>query len=332
MEIVLISQVLLLPFTLNFVNMAGGVGIVQAHSPIYQLLVLWGHQLILCICLVVVTISLYKKNKSGVVGGEDKPSSSGLPGYMKTIAYEDAYMIILFISAFGLIFLPEVIYIKDIYGITYQRANTMFKFTFQSFIMMGIAAGYVVVRLINVITRTYGKALASVGMAIVIGLPMMFPFYAIKGYYGNIFKENYKGLNGERFLESRYADDYYAVQWLKDNVDGQPVVLEAAGDAYTDYERISALTGLPTVVGWGGHEWLWRGGYDKVGARVEDVRLIYESDDIDETLRLIRKYGVSYIVIGQLEKDKYENIDIEKLTSLGNTIFTSTETIIVKVD
>jgi YYY domain-containing protein len=251
---------------------------------------------------------------------------------MKTIAFEDAYMVILFISAFGLIFLPEVIYIKDIYGITYQRANTMFKFTYQSFMMMGIAAGYVVIRLVSTVTRTYGKFLASVGMAIVIGLPMMFPFYAIEGYYGNILKGTYKGLDGEAFLESRYADDYYAVQWLKDNVKGQPVVLEAAGDAYTDYERISALTGLPTIVGWGGHEWLWRGGYDKVGVRVEDVRLIYESDDMDETLRLIRKYGVSYIVIGQLENEKYANINIEKFNSIGQRVFTSVETTIIKVD
>lgn len=330
-EIVLISQLLLLPFTLNFENMAGGVGIVKAHSPIYQLLVLWGYQLILCLCLVIVTIVLYRKNKRDLAKEGDSIGILGLPGYMKTIAFEDAYMIILFISAFGLIFLPEVIYIKDIYGITYHRANTMFKFTYQSFIMMGIASGYVVVRLISTITRTYGKFLASTAMAIVIGLPMMFPFYAIKGYYGNIFKDTYRGLDGEKFLESRYPDDYYAVQWLKDNVKGTPVVLEAAGDAYTDYERISALTGLPTVVGWGGHEWLWRGGYDKVGLRVEDVRLIYESDDLDETLRHIRKYGVSYIIVGRLENEKY-NMNPEKFDSIGQRVFTSSETIIIKVD
>ena len=330
-EIVVISQVLLLPFNLNFENMAGGVGIVQAHSPLYQLLVLWGYQLILCICLVVVTIVLYRRKKKAV-DGEEGLRVSGLPGYMKTIAYEDAYVLILFISAFGLVFLPEVIYIKDIYGITYQRANTMFKFTFQSFIMMGIASGYVVVRLINIIRKPYRKMLAIVGMAIVVGLPMIFPFYAIEGYYGKIFKKTSRGLDGEAFLENTYPDDYYAVQWLKDNVEGQCVVLEAAGDAYTDYERISALTGLPTVVGWGGHEWLWRGGYDKVGVRVEDVKLIYESDDVDETLSLIRKYQVSYIVVGQLEKEKYENINIEKLADIGNTVFTSPETIIIKVD
>lgn len=331
LEIVLISQLLLLPFTLNFENMAGGIGIVKAHSPLYQLLVLWGYQLILCICLLAVTIMLYRKKKKALPE-EDSKGISGIPGYMKTIAFEDAYMVILFISAFGLIFLPEVIYVKDIYGITYHRANTMFKFTYQSFIMMGVASGYVVVRLISTVTRAYGRVFASVAMAIVIGLPMMFPFYAIKGYYGNIFKGTRRGLDGEKFLENRYPDDYYAVKWLKDNVKGTPVVLEAAGDAYSDYERISALTGLPTVVGWGGHEWLWRGGYDKVGLRVEDVRIIYESDDIDETLRLIRKYDVSYIVIGSLEYEKYENINAWKFDSIGQRVFTSLETTIIKVD
>lgn len=331
-EIVLISQVIMLPFTLNFENMAGGVGIVKAHSPLYQLLVLWGYQLILCICLVGVTIVLYNKKKKDAAVEEGSKRISGLPGYIKTIAFEDAYMLILFISAFGLIFLPEVIYVKDIYGITYHRANTMFKFTYQSFIMMGIASGYVVVRLISSITKLGKRLIVSAAMAIVVGLPMMFIFYAIPGYYGNIFKETYKGLDGEKFLERKYPDDYYAIQWLKHNVKGSSVVLEAAGDSYTDYERISALTGLPTVVGWGGHEWLWRGGYDKVGARVEDVRLIYESDDIDETLRLIRKYDISYVVIGQLEYEKYENIKVEKFYNIGQSVFTSPETIIIKVD
>ena len=42
-------------------------------------------------------------------------------------------------------------------------------------------------------------------------------------------------------------------------IEGQPVVLEANGDSYSDYERVSAMTGLPTVLGWYVHEWLWRG-------------------------------------------------------------------------
>lgn len=27
-------------------------------------------------------------------------------------------------------------------------------------------------------------------------------------------------------------------------------MLEANGDSYSDYERVSAMTGLPTVLGW----------------------------------------------------------------------------------
>ena len=50
-----------------------------------------------------------------------------------------------------------------------------------------------------------------------------------------------------------------AIRWLDETIEGQPVVLEANGDSYSDYERVSAMTGLPTVLGWYVHEWLWRG-------------------------------------------------------------------------
>ena len=39
----------------------------------------------------------------------------------------------------GLALLPEIVYVKDIYSGSYKRANTMFKLTYQAFIMFGIS-------------------------------------------------------------------------------------------------------------------------------------------------------------------------------------------------
>ena len=44
----------------------------------------------------------------------------------------------------GLILLPEIVYVKDIYSGDYKRANTMFKLTYQAFIMFGICFGYII--------------------------------------------------------------------------------------------------------------------------------------------------------------------------------------------
>jgi len=68
---------------------------------------------------------------------------------------------------------------------------------------------------------------------------------------------------------------------------GQPVIVEAQGDSYTDYARISANTGLPTILGWTVHEWLWRGDYSVPAARIDDVRAIYE-DGLQTTINLLK--------------------------------------------
>ena len=61
--------------------------------------------------------------------------------------------------------------------------------------------------------------------------------------------------------------------WLNDNVNGQPVVLEASGDSYKDYDnRVSAMTGLSTVLGWYVHEWLWRNNLEEENQRKKMCR------------------------------------------------------------
>ena len=39
------------------------------------------------------------------------------------------------------------------------------------------------------------------------------------------------------------------------------------GGDYTDYGRVSAITGMPTAIGWQGHELQWRGGTELIGQR-----------------------------------------------------------------
>ena len=132
-------------------------------------------------------------------------------------------------------------------------------------------------------------------------------------------------------MKGRLISDYEAVMWLNENIKGRPVIVEAQGDSYTDYGRISANTGLPTILGWTVHEWLWRGSYDIPAPRIEDVRLIYESDDLDETKALLEKYDVEYVYLGNLEREKYPNINDSKFESLGDVIFETRQTRIYKI-
>jgi len=46
------------------------------------------------------------------------------------------------------------------------------------------------------------------------------------------------------------SGDEAAVHWMLEHVDGSPVVLEGLPSALTWGWRVSAFTGLPTVLGW----------------------------------------------------------------------------------
>ena len=140
-------------------------------------------------------------------------------------------------------------------------------------------------------------------------------------------------------MASQYPDDYKAVDWIRKNIlcqngsdcNNKPVILEANGDSYTDYARVSANTGLPTIIGWPVHEWLWRGSYDEAGRRIPEVTNVYESKDLNLTKDILKKYNVEYIFVGTLEKEKYKNLNTDKLLKLGKVIFESGNTKVIKI-
>ena len=154
-------------------------------------------------------------------------------------------------------------------------------------------------------------------------------------WFGNVFDPSqYQGLNATAFLETDFSADAAGIRWLKNNVEGSPVVLEANGDSYTQYERVSAMTGLPTVLGWYVHEWLWRNDVADLNARAEDVETIYTSGDSGEIRELLEKYEVAYIFIGSCEREKYgQEMNVDMLKSLGEVVFEDnwSGTCIVKV-
>jgi len=112
-------------------------------------------------------------------------------------------------------------------------------------------------------------------------------------------------LDGTRYIEQYRPDDYAAIQWLRANAAPDAVMLEATGGSYTEYNWVSAHTGIPTLLGWGGHELQWRGNYDEPARREPDIQTIYKSVDAAKTQALLDAYGIDYVYVGQLERAKY---------------------------
>lgn len=329
-----------LPFHLTFENvMVQGIGIVKIHTAFYQFSVLWAFPLLVCVPFVI-----------GILKSIGTFPEKKFWSFFYSIKYPDLYGLVLVLCAIGLIFIPEFVYVRDIYEKTAPRANTMFKLTYQAYIMFGIMMAYILVFFtVNRIKRCNGadstvmckgllrcprlQSLTGIIAILVLISTCGYLENAITHWFTGFPKRNaYQTLNATNYLETAISDDAAAIRWLNDNVEGQPIILEASGDSYQDYDnRVSAMTGLPTVLGWYVHEWLWRNDLEEENQRKEDVQTIYTSSNADQIKSLIEKYKISYLFIGSCEYEKYGEINSELLASIGKVVFRQSETTIIEV-
>ena len=326
-EILILATVIIMPFTLQFdtSNMVQGIALAQHHSLPHQLLVLWGLPGILTI-LFVVSLLIEKLR-----GAEQK----SLYHLLTSIRLPDLFAVLMGLCAIGLVLIPELVYVRDIYENGNARANTMFKLTYQAYIMFGMTMIYAIFRLLIIGKNKILKVLAFIGLFFFVWTCGYFG-NSVHSWFGEVWKPSqYKGLNATAFLETDFPEDVNGIRWLKENISDAPVVLEANGDSYSEYERVSAMTGLPTIMGWYVHEWLWRGNLSDLNAKIEEIQEIYTSTDETRVKELLEEYNVSYIFVGSCERNKYgADMNNDLLKSLGEVVFQDSEypTYIVKIN
>ncbi|MDO4620485.1 MAG: DUF2298 domain-containing protein [Lachnospiraceae bacterium] len=391
-----------LPFTMNFRMISSEVALTHSHTLLYQLLILWGLPVTI---LVVFIITLILEQKS--MRAKTRKSLWNA----NRITLPDLAVLLFGLCASGLVLMPEVIYVKDIYTESHYRANTMFKLSYQAFILFGIVMAYVLVRALVTNKREVFEAEfraeseADVGLASVLDaadlaakavlsktetaekkddpeqlteqlpdseeeeafrelqlsveertkssafskvnemhhrknrwrrvriavacagifcmlLTAGYTLTSIKSWFGNVWNASARiSDDATVYMEQTFPDDVKAVNWLINNVEGQPTILEAPGKSYSKYGRVSVTTGLPTVAGWYVHEWLWRENVAELNERNSDIEKIYTSDNAEEVKALIAKYNIRYVYIGTLEREKYGFIQDVLLQSLGTVAY-----------
>lgn len=210
-----------------------------------------------------------------------------------------AFALLLWLLGIGLTLAVEFVYIKDSFG---TRMNTVFKFYYQAWVMMGLSCAFALYKL---------SARSSLLKMAWKGLVLLFIcagfYYPLASSLTRVLAEG-RGpltLDGTAYLREVHPGDYEAITWLNQNVEGTPVILEATGGSYTYYGRISTHTGLPTVLGWDFHELQWRGSYEEPAQRKPDISRLYTTPDPEEARELAQKYGVRYIYLGPLERETY---------------------------
>ncbi len=285
------------------------------HSPLWMMWLLWGFFIF---CGSMLLVKLGRLGRWGKLGVEER------------------LLVIFFLFSIALIIFPEFFYFKDIYPMHF-RSNTMFKLGYDAFILFSIVSAYVISSSFWQASHRArpesdpGQARMTRTIFIVLLIPQLFlvsifPIFSVRSYFGEL--KTYKGLDGLVWLKDMYPSDYAGIQWMNSQKNGLPVIVEADGDSYTDYARFSAFTGIPTIIGWPVHEWLWRGSYDVVSPRREEVRTIYETKDVEVAREILKKYNVKYVIVGTLEREKYKNLEEEKFKLFGKLVFQQGETVI----
>lgn len=254
-----------------------------------------------------------------------------------------------FLTALALVLAVEVFFVRDIYHVAnppYFRANTVFKFGFHSWVLLTIAA--------VALARQWlgnGQGFATMA-AILFANSLVFPWLGLTQYYSltmaRLTAGNTISLDGSAFWKRDVPSDWYAIQWINQNVRKRTVILEAAGDSYSNYGRMSAFTGMMCPINWKSHEWGWRfhvpkgtplkapkdieTGYGPVAAVAEEVSALYQSRDLEQTRSLLRKYEVGYVYIGDLERKAYPGLLEAKFLRYGHVVFTSGNSYLFAID
>ena len=225
------------------------------------------------------------------------------------------FALLLASAGFYLLAGAELFHIADQFG---NRMNTVFKVYYQAWLLLGIAGAvgihYIVVAPLRrsdwdlrvVMLRILGVAYGVVATVFLVA-SAYYPVGAIverTGWAdtGESWQDN--TLSGLSYLRASEPGEYEAIEWLS-NPDNIGRIVEAVGDDYTDYGRISATTGRATILGWKGHQRQWRGDDQAFAGREEDVATIYESADADTVRRLLERYKVRWVVVGPREVSTY---------------------------
>ena len=211
----------------------------------------------------------------------------------------DVFVLLLILAGGLLVLFPEFFFLRDQFG---WRMNTIFKFYYQAWLLLGLAAAYAVILLIRYL-RGGWAVLFIIGIGLTLAVGLAYPALSLWEKTSGFHPPAGLTLDGAAFLERQTPDEMAAIRWLRSAPSG--IVLEAVGDSYSDYARVATFSGDPTVLGWPGHESQWRGGGLEMGSRESDVERMYRSGDWMEVEALLKSYNIRYVYIGSLERIKY---------------------------
>jgi len=246
----------------------------------------------------------------------------------------DSKRVVLFMvgTALFLTILVEVIVLSGDIG----RMNTVFKFYLQAWVLLAASSAASLAWTLPAVRNwSYGWNSAwRLGLVLLVIGAALFPLTAtISKIRDRMAVDAPHTLDGMTFMQySEYPDeggivqleqDFAAIRWMQENVDGTPVIVEANTPLYRWGSRFSIYTGLPSVLGWDWHQTQQRGfsQVSQIPTRQQEIQIFYLSPDRLVASQFLRDYQVEYIIVGQLERNYYPGLGLDKFEQLNGDLW-----------
>jgi YYY domain-containing protein len=290
-------------------GMAGFVIAMMLSAMVYIAIVLGVSVIVLAGPLILVSLALMLRPRLPVI--------------------ERFWMLTVFLALSLSVAVEVVVFKGDI-----SRMNMVFKFYYQIWVLLGIAGAVALGWLwqrasINLPQLSGGWRTAAV-MLVTAGL--LYTPLAARAKISERFNEGAPpGLDGMAYMKDAvYSEqdhdltlrwDYDALIWMQDHIAGTPVVAEGqSSHEYLWGGRVSIYTGLPTLFGWQNHQRQQRGVTipgSLIDQRLQDVALLYGDPSIVTATKILKRYDVKYVYLGELERTYYPPESLAKFDRMA---------------
>ncbi|MEI7772422.1 MAG: DUF2298 domain-containing protein, partial [Chloroflexales bacterium] len=324
-----------LPFLLTFRPPAGRtgggtLGLAPSHTQLHSFLIIYGLSLTLALTLLrtgqpgriagrsvnMLLVLLFCAIPLGALIGFPLLFLLPLAILLATRAWDQSASLgeslVAVVASVGYLILlvPELVYARDYMEGTMSRLNTIYKFYYQAWLLLGVVAAYAAWAGLRRSSRGWRTWLWAPPAALLLAGALVYPVSLL--IWATPWRSAERSLDGLAFLARERPTELAAARWMAEHVAPADVVLTGFcyGCDNEQASRAAAISGVQTLLGWmEDHELSWRSGSPaqlaEIAARERDIPAIYAARDMAAARALLDRYRVRYVYLGPVERRLY---------------------------